>query len=38
MVTNPRYYQTHRYDRRLQRKASIILQRMRQADLPQPGE
>ena len=38
MVTNPRYYQTHRYDRRLQRKASIILQRMRQADLPPPGE
>jgi monofunctional glycosyltransferase len=38
MVTNPRYYQTHRSDRRLLRKTSIILQRMRQADLPQPGQ
>jgi monofunctional glycosyltransferase len=38
MVTNPRYYQTHRSDRRLLRKTSIILQRMHQADLPQPGQ
>ena len=35
MVTNPRYYQTHRRDRHLQHKASVILQRMRQAELPQ---
>lgn len=35
MVTNPRYYQTHRRDRHLQHKAAVILQRMRQAELPQ---
>lgn len=38
MVTNPRYYQLHLTDRRLLRKASIIQQRMAQADLPQPGD
>ena len=34
MVTNPRYYQHHRHDRRLLRKSYIILRRMPMADLP----
>ncbi|KPC54128.1 monofunctional biosynthetic peptidoglycan transglycosylase [Amantichitinum ursilacus] len=34
MVTNPRYYDTHRNDRRLLRKASIIGRRMGYADVP----
>ena len=34
MVTNPRYYDAHRGDRRLLRKASIIARRMPYADVP----
>ena len=38
MVTNPRYYQTHRTDRHLLHKAGVIQRRMGGADLPQAGE
>ncbi|XBM02392.1 monofunctional biosynthetic peptidoglycan transglycosylase [Chitinibacter sp. FCG-7] len=34
MVTNPRYYDTHRNDRRLLRKSAIIQRRMAYADIP----
>ncbi|AOY02352.1 monofunctional biosynthetic peptidoglycan transglycosylase [Jeongeupia sp. USM3] len=34
MVTNPRYYDAHRGDRRLARKAAIIVRRMPYADIP----
>ncbi|GAA5786736.1 monofunctional biosynthetic peptidoglycan transglycosylase [Chitiniphilus shinanonensis] len=34
MVTNPRYYDTHRGDRRLARKTAIIQRRMGYADIP----
>ncbi|UXY16183.1 monofunctional biosynthetic peptidoglycan transglycosylase [Chitiniphilus purpureus] len=34
MVPNPRYYDTHRNDRRLLRKAAIIQRRMGYADIP----
>ena len=34
MVTNPRYYQTHRQNRHLLYKTNLILQRMRSAELP----
>lgn len=34
MVPNPRYYDTHRRDRRLLRKTSIILRRMGSSELP----
>ncbi|WP_148714366.1 monofunctional biosynthetic peptidoglycan transglycosylase [Chitinolyticbacter meiyuanensis] len=34
MVTNPRYYDVHRGDRRLARKAAIIQRRMGYADIP----
>lgn len=34
MVPNPRYYETHRKDRKLLRKARIIQRRMRYADVP----
>lgn len=34
MVPNPRYFDTHRTDRRLARRAAIILRRMSYADVP----
>lgn len=34
MVPNPRYYDTHRNDRSLARKAAIIQRRMAYADVP----
>ncbi|BCL77286.1 monofunctional biosynthetic peptidoglycan transglycosylase [Jeongeupia sp. HS-3] len=34
MVTNPRYYDAHRGDRRLARKTAIIARRMSYADIP----
>lgn len=34
MVTNPRYYQTHRRSAHLLHKSSVILKRMRQSDIP----
>ncbi len=34
MVPNPRYYDTHRYDKKLLRKARIIQRRMYYADYP----
>ena len=34
MVTNPRFYQTHRQNRHLLFKTNLILQRMGSADLP----
>ncbi|GHD61347.1 monofunctional biosynthetic peptidoglycan transglycosylase [Jeongeupia chitinilytica] len=34
MVTNPRYYDAHRSDRRLARKAAIIARRIPYADIP----
>ena len=34
MVTNPRYYDKNRSDRRLLRKAAIIQRRMAYADIP----
>lgn len=38
MLPNPRYYETHRNDRRLRNKARIILHRMGVAQLPKGGE
>lgn len=34
MVTNPRYYQTHRRSAHLLHKSAVILKRMRQSDIP----
>jgi len=34
MVTNPRYYDTHRTGRKLLRKTNIILVRMKHAQIP----
>lgn len=34
MVSNPRYYDTHRSDRRLARKTAILLRRMNYAEIP----
>lgn len=34
MVTNPRYYQTHRRSTHLLHKSAVILKRMRQSDIP----
>lgn len=34
MVTNPRYYQTHRRSAHLSHKTRVILKRMRQSDIP----
>jgi monofunctional glycosyltransferase len=34
MVTNPRYYQTHRRSAHLAQKSAVIMKRMRQSDIP----